>query len=285
MMVFSGHHSSSRHSLSEISGALLISLVSAMVLLSFVVGSVVIFPRSECPYSPPTQQNPLGTDDIGDDVLTKVMLGSRISLSIGILGSIVSTLIGTIVGALSGLIGGGVDDILGGITDLFIVIPPLPLMIVLAAYLSPSFWNVILVIGILWWPTTARLVRARAWQMRSSPFVEGLLGIGAGKFYIVIRHVLPNVLGVVMARFILSVSHAILLEAGLSFIGLGDPQNPSWGTILHFAMTRGALLQGAWWTFVPPGIAISLTSLGFILLGMGIEQRLRVGTKSIEGMI
>ncbi|MEM2125773.1 MAG: ABC transporter permease subunit, partial [Candidatus Methanosuratincola sp.] len=143
----------------------------------------------------------------------------------------------------------------------------------------------VLVIGLLWWPTTARLVRARAWQLRSSTFVEGLIGIDASKIYIVFRHILPNVLGVVLARFVLSISHAILLEAGLSFIGLSDPTNPSWGTILHFAMTRGALLQGAWWTFVPPGIAISMTSLGFILLGMGLEQRYRIGPKSLEGKI
>ncbi|MGC8936228.1 MAG: ABC transporter permease [Candidatus Methanomethylicaceae archaeon] len=275
----------SRPSCLEVAGALLISLVLLMLILSFVVGTVVVFPRSKSPYSPPTQFNPLGTDDLGDDILTLIIKGSRTSLSIGIIGSLVSTVIGMIIGAFSGFCGGIADDLMSGIIDLFIVIPALPLIIVLAAYLTPSFWNVIIVIGLLWWPTTARLVRARALQLRSSQFIESLVGIGANKSYIVFRHIIPNVLGIVFARFILSISHAILLEAGLSFIGLGDPINPSWGTILHFAMTRGALLQGAWWTFVPPGISISLTSLGFILLGMGLEQRLRISAKSLEESI
>uniref|UniRef100_A0A7C3J3Q6 ABC transporter permease n=1 Tax=Candidatus Methanomethylicus mesodigestus TaxID=1867258 RepID=A0A7C3J3Q6_9CREN len=262
----------------------LILAVFAMLLLSFLPGEYFGRPSST-PYLPPSSSNLLGTNDIGDDVLRVLLHGSRVSLSIGLLGAIVSTLIGTVVGIFAGYMSGTADEVLGSLTDLFLVVPALPLMIVLAAYLGPSFLNVVMVIGLLWWPTTARLVRARARQIRGSPFIEGLVGIGAKKLYIMFRHVLPNVWGVVLARFVLAVSSSVLLEAGLSFIGLGDPQNPSWGTMLHFAMTRGALLHGAWWTFVPPGICISLASLGFILLGMALECRYRSSTKSIGEML
>ncbi|MCX8205322.1 MAG: ABC transporter permease [Candidatus Nezhaarchaeota archaeon] len=265
----------------EALGAVLVSSAVAMSLSSFAIGTVVVFPRSELPYSPPTALNPLGTNDLGDDVLTLLMQGGKVSLLVGFMGSLISTTIGTVIGALAGFFRGVVDELLSGLTDLFIVIPALPLMIVLAAYLSPSFWNLVLVIGLLWWPVTARLVRARAQQLKSSQFVESLVGIGAGRLYIVFRHILPNVMGVALSRFILGVSYAILLEAGLSFIGLGDPTVPSWGTMLHFAMTRGALLNGSWWVFVPPGLAISTTSLGFLLLGMGLERRVKLSSKSL----
>lgn len=137
----------SRPFFSEIVGAILISLVLLMLILSFVVGSVVVFPRSKHPYSPPSQFNLLGTDDLGDDILTLIIKGSRTSLSIGIMGSLISTIIGMIFGAFSGFYGGIVDDIMSGLIDLFIVIPVLPLIIVLATYLTPSLWNIIIVIG------------------------------------------------------------------------------------------------------------------------------------------
>lgn len=266
-------------------GLLVISLIISMTILSFIIGSFIVFPASQVQYSPPTPTNPLGTDDIGDDVLTLLLRGSRVSLTIGLLGALVSTAIGGMLGVISGFIRGVIDEALSGMVDLFLVIPALPLMIVFAAYLSPSFWNVVLVIGLLWWPTTARLVRARTRQLRGSLFVEGLKGIGARNTYVMFRHILPNVGGIIRARFILAVSHSILLEAGLSFIGLGDPVNQSWGMMLHFAMTRGALFHGAWWTFVPPGICISLTALGFMLLGMGLEQRQRLRARKIGDMV
>jgi ABC-type dipeptide/oligopeptide/nickel transport system permease subunit len=267
----------------EALGISLILAISIMTVLSLLLEEY--FGRSSAAYSPPSPENLLGTDDLGDDVLRSLLRGSRVSLSIGILGSVFSTLIGGLIGVFSGFMGGALDDLLSSLIDLFMILPALPLMIVLAAYLGPSLLNVIIVIGLLWWPATARLVRARARQIRESPFIEGLICLGAGKLYIILRHVLPNVWGIILARFVLSVPGAILLESGLSFIGLGDPRSPSWGMMLHFAMTRGSLLRGAWWTFVPPGLCITVTSLGFILLGMGLEQRYKLSTKSVEGLL
>lgn len=267
----------------EALGISLILATSIMAVLSLLPEKY--FGKSGTPYSPPSPEHLLGTDDLGDNVLRSLLLGSRISLLIGILGAAVSTLVGALIGVLSGFIGGALDDALSSLIDLFMTLPALPLMIVLAAYLGPSFFNEIIVIGLLWWPVTARLVRARAHQIREAPFIEGLIGLGAGRLYIIFKHVLPNVWGLVFARFVLSVPGAILLEAGLSFIGLGDPTIPSWGTMLHFAMTRGALLRGAWWTFVPPGLCIAITSLGFTLLGMGLEQRYKLSTKPMGDLL
>jgi len=267
----------------EALGISLILAISLMVVLSFLPEKC--FGKSSTPYSPPSLEHLLGTDDLGNDVLRFLLLGSRISLLIGILSATVSTLVGALVGALSGFIGGALDDALSSLIDLFMTLPVLPLMIVLAAYLGPSFFNETIVIGLLWWPATARLVRARARQIREAPFIEGLIGLGAGRLYAIFKHVLPNIWGLVFARFVLSVPGAIMFEAGLSFIGLGDPTIPSWGTMLHFAMTRGALLRGAWWTFVPPGLCIAITALGFTLVGMGLEQRYKLSTKPMEDLL
>ncbi|MEM2125252.1 MAG: ABC transporter permease [Candidatus Methanosuratincola sp.] len=265
----------------ELFGILLIIAVLSMAVFSLLPGRLLGDNASKPPYSPPSIESWLGTNDVGEDVFHVLLKGSRVSLTIGFLGATVSTLIGTLIGIVAGYLGGCIDDALGATIDIFLVVPALPMMIVLAAYLGPSFLNVVLVIGLLWWPTTARLVRARARQVSGSLFIESLVGIGAGRVRLLFRHILPNVIGVVFARFVLAVSSSILLEAGLSFIGLGDPQNPSWGLMLHYAMTRGAILYGAWWTFLPPGICISATALGFTLISMGIEYRFSSGTRKI----
>jgi len=265
----------------EILGFLLLFSVFFMLIFSFLPEDY-FGKKSQHPYLPPSPSNPLGTNDIGEDVLKNLLIGSRVSLTIGIMSALVATGIGTLIGVISGFFGGKIDEFCRSLTDIFLVIPGLPMMVVLAAYLGPSYFNVIIVIGLLWWPATARIVRARAVQIANSVFVEGLIGIGASRGYIVIKHILPNVYGVALARFVLTVPSAIILEAGLSFIGLGDPRNPSWGTALHFAMTRGALLHGAWWTFIPPGLCIAVTALLFLLIGFGIEKRYREGVKSME---
>ena len=185
------------------------------------------------------------------------------------------------VGVTSGFYGGLTDEILSFFTDVVLVLPALPLIIVVAAYLKPSIWNVVLVISLLWWPGTARLVRARAMQLSEGGFVEGLRCIGASKLYIILKHIVPNVTEIVFAKFVTSVAQAILIEAGLSFIGLGDPEHKSWGLMLHYAIRRGGLLRGAWWAFIPPGLCITLTALAFILIGMGFEERSRIKTKEI----
>lgn len=266
----------------ELLSLTMISLFLLTALFAPLIVELIPHTKSEKPYSPPSSSNLLGTNDLGEDVLVDLVRGSRASMFVGITAALVSTLIGSLVGMISGYYRSLLDDILGGLVDLFLVIPTLPLMIVLAAYLEPSVWNIVMVIGLLSWPSTARVVRARVMELRESQFVEGLKCLGAGDLYIIVKHVIPNLSELLFAKFTLSVARAILFEATISFLGLGDPTSKSWGSMLHYSMRRGALLNGAWWSFVPPGICISLAVMGFMLLGMGFEERKSVKKISME---
>ena len=265
----------------EVLGFTLILLLAIVSLLAPLIVSVIPHDVSRLPYAPPSHKNLLGTNDIGEDVLVELIYGARVSLTIGVVAALISTVIGLMVGVTSGFYGGLTDEILSFFTDVVLVLPALPLIIVVAAYLKPSIWNVVLVISLLWWPGTARLVRARTMQLSEGGFVEGLRCIGASRPYIILKHIVPNVTEIVFAKFVTSVAQAILIEAGLSFIGLGDPEHKSWGLMLHYAIRRGGLLRGAWWAFIPPGLCITLTALAFILIGMGFEERSRIKTKEI----
>jgi peptide/nickel transport system permease protein len=219
----------------------------------------------------PSISHPLGTNDIGQDIFSELVFGSRISLFVGFFAAFVSVAIGTLVGLFSGYLRGAADEVLMGATDIILIIPALPLMIILTAHTSPSIWNIIIVIVAFWWTSTTRVVRSRVLQLREMPFVEAARSLGAGNIYIVFRHILPNTLQVIMAKFILVVSGAMLTEASLSFLGLGDPMQKSWGMMLSYAFSRGGFINGYWWWYLPPGICISLAVLSFVLIGFGLE--------------
>ncbi len=227
---------------------------------------------SDIPYQPPSRTHLLGTNDVGQDVLSELILSSRVSLPVGILAGFLSLLLGVSVGVLSGYRGGVLGEILMGVTDVFILVPGLPLMIVLASYLNPSFWNVILVVGALWWTPSARVVHARTLQIRGLPYIESTRALGYSSPYIIVHHVLVNLRDVVRARFALAVASAMLTEASLSFIGLGDPVHVSWGQMIHFAFERGGFANKMWWWVLPPGVAIATCVLGFVLIGMGPDR-------------
>ncbi|OPX77769.1 MAG: D-ala-D-ala transporter subunit [Methanosaeta sp. PtaB.Bin039] len=232
------------------------------------------------PYLPPGDGHYLGTNDIGQDIWSELVYGTRISLLVGFFAAFVSVAIGTLVGLFSGYLRGTADQALMGLTDIVLIVPSLPLMIIMAAHTSPSIWNIIIVIGALWWTSTARVVRSRVLQLRDMPFVEAARGLGAGDIYIVFRHILPNTQQVILAKFILAVSGAMLTEASLSFLGLGDPLQKSWGMMLNYAFTRGGFINGYWWWYLPPGICISLAVLSFVLIGFGLEERGRGDLKA-----
>lgn len=224
------------------------------------------------PFLPPSGTHPFGTNDIGQDIFSELVYGTRISLFVGFFAAFVSVAVGTLVGLFSGYLRGAADEVLMGATDIVLIIPALPLMIILSAHTSPSIWNIIIVIGALWWTSTARVVRSRVLQLREMPFVEAARGLGAGNTYIVFRHILPNTLQVILAKFILAVAGAMLTEASLSFLGLGDPLQKSWGMMLNYAFSRGGFINGYWWWYLPPGICISLAVLSFVLIGFGLEE-------------
>ncbi|MEZ4727928.1 MAG: ABC transporter permease [Caldilineaceae bacterium] len=223
-------------------------------------------------YAPPDGSHWLGTDDAGKDVLSNLIYGARVSLIVGFFASFISLVIGGLVGLIAGFYGGQTDNVLMRITDILLVIPDLPLMIVLIALLGRGFWILILVIGILGWTGTARVVRAQTLSVRERKFVQRTRAIGAGNFYIVRRHIFPLVFPLMVVNAVLVISAAILNESTLAFLGLGDPTRLSWGQMLNFAFRRGAMSAGAWWALVPPGFAIIWVVLGLTLLGNGLER-------------
>ena len=225
------------------------------------------------PFQRPSRAHPLGTNDVGQDILSELIYGARISLAVGFLAAALAVGIGTMVGIAAGYLGGWVDTVLMRAVDLVLVIPFLPLMILLAAYLGPSYRNIIIVIGILVWARPSRVIRAQVLSLKSLDYVEAALALGSPSRRIMIRHILPAVLPLALAQFILAASSAILIEAALSFLGLGDPTAKSWGSVLYYAQVRNAFLSGAWlWWVVPPGLLITATTLAFAFTGYSLED-------------
>lgn len=220
----------------------------------------------------PSGSHWLGTDDMGRDCFANLIAGARVSLLIGAVATLISMVIGTIIGIASGFFGGKVDLFLMRFTDFFLVLPWLPLMMVLAAILGTSIWNIIFVIGITGWAGTARVVRAQTLSIKERQFVERTVSIGAGNWHIMLKHILPNVFPLIFANTVLMASTAITSETTLSFLGLGDASTASWGMMLHYAFECGATGLGAWWYYLPPGICVILVVLAFTLLGYAFDE-------------
>jgi peptide/nickel transport system permease protein len=191
---------------------------------------------------------------------------------VGFAAALISAVLGSAVGLASGYFGGWTDRILDSLENWFLVIPTLPLMIVLARLLDPSLWVLILVIGLTSWAGTGRIVRAQVLTLRERAFVERARALGASDYYIIKTHVLPNTLPLIFANTVLIVAVAILSEAALSFLGLGDPTSISWGTMLENAFEAGAPSAGAWWYVIPPGLCITILVLSIALLGYLFEE-------------
>jgi peptide/nickel transport system permease protein len=221
--------------------------------------------------SPPSLRHPMGTDDIGRDVFSAVIYGVRVSIVVGVLTALTSTIIGTIVGAVAGFFGGWVDHLLMRIVELFLSIPRLFLALVVVALFGTNLVNIILVIGFLSWPPIARIIRSEFLKLREERFVEAARTLGAGPANIIFSEILPNTSHLILITASLQVPAAIIVEAGLSFIGLGDPHPRSLGLILNDAYP---LLRRAWWTAVFPGLALSLIALSFNLTGDGLNDAL-----------
>lgn len=227
------------------------------------------------PFSAPSAEHWLGTNDIGQDIFSEILWGTRVSLLIGLIAASTAITFGTAVGVVASLAGGWIDAVLMRITDIVLIIPFLPLAIVLAAFFGPSLWNTALVIALVIWARPARVVRSQGLSIRNLSFVEAAHALGGGFGHVLVRHVLPGVVPLALSQFVLATSSSILTEAALAFLGLGDPIQKSWGTILFYAQARGAFLNGSWpWWVIPPGVLISLTVLAFVLIGRSLEETL-----------
>jgi peptide/nickel transport system permease protein len=268
--------------------------IGALVLLAFVVIAVLApvlapyDPREKVGdvFEPPSSEHPLGTDDGGFDMLSLMIYGARVSLIVGFAAALVAMLIGGTVGLLAGYFGGRTDNVLMRITDYFIVIPDIPLMLVVAAIWGRSLTNIILIIGVIYWTTTARVIRSQVLSVRERVYVQRTRALGAGHGRILFRHVLPQVAPLLVAITVLSVAVAIFAETAIAFLGLGDPTLISWGKLIENAFSRSAISVDAWWAIVPPGLAVVTVVLACTLVGRSIEDalnpRLRVGHLSVR---
>lgn len=232
-------------------------------------------------WAAPGEFSPLGTDNLGRPIYDQLVYGSQVSLLVGIAATLIAIVIGAVVGLAAGFFGGWVDSLLNRLSEWFLVIPFIPLAIVLAAILGPSLRNIIFVIGVTSWPVTARLIRAQVLTVKQRLYVERSRALGASSAHILGRHILPNVMPLVIANATLTVPIAILSETTLAFLGLGDPLRVSWGSMLEDAFSAGALGREAWWWYLPPGLCVIAVVLAFTLVGRALEAildpRLRAG--------
>lgn len=230
----------------------------------------------------PTREHLMGTDEFGRDLFSRIIQGTRTSMVIGISATVLITLIGTLIGLLAGYLGGKVDWLLMRVTDVFMSIPSMFLMIVVVALFGASLRNTILVIAFVQWTGIARIVRANALAVKGREYVEAALALGSSRWRIILRHVLPNVAAPIIVWCSLFLGRAILLEAGLSYLGLGaQPPMPSWGNMVADGQRY---LRAAWWQSTFPGVAILLTVLAFNLVGDGIRDALDPKMAGIVGV-
>jgi len=219
------------------------------------------------PLQRPSGAHLLGTNDIGQDIFSELILGTRVALTIGLVSAVCVIALGTIIGLASGYCGPRVERVLKQLTAVCMAIPRLPLVIVLVAFMRPNMWNIVIALAVTAWPETARIIHAKVTELKSQPFIKVEEALGQRKIVIMFRHLLPNMLDIVLMRATLAVSAAMLTEASLSFLGLGLYNQKSWGAILYYAFQKNGVIAGYTWWFVPPIICISLCIFSFILIG------------------
>jgi peptide/nickel transport system permease protein len=222
--------------------------------------------------SPPSVQHPLGTDSIGRDLFSQLLEGAKWAFIIGITAAFCSVTLSTIVGLVSGYYRGVVDTLLQRLADLVMTLPGFPLMVIIGSVLrGMNIWNIVILISLLGWPGASKVIRSQVLSLRERPFVDSARVSGASDIRIIFRHIAPNILPLSFLYMTFAVTGAILAEAALSFIGLGDPTTVSWGMMLQWCYRAGYVFRAPYW-MLPPGICITLMSLSFYLIGLGTEQ-------------
>lgn len=228
------------------------------------------------PLQAPSAAHLMGTNSVGQDLASQLVSGARVSLTVAVLAGVGTVVIGALVGMVAGWVGGATDAVLMRVVDFVLAIPRLPLLIVVGAYSGPSIGVISLTIALTFWPTSARVIRSQVLSLRRRAHLRAALGFGAGTRHVLSRHVIPETGLIIVAGLVASSGRAVMLEAGLAFLGLGDPTRASWGAIMRGAMDFGGLFHiAAWkWWLVPPVVAISLLLLGITFLGIGVERRI-----------
>lgn len=258
-------------------GLTLFGVVAVLTLLAPVLTSHDPAAISEDVMWPPSFAHPMGTDDLGRDNLARVLYGGRVSLSVGLLSGLFAMLFGMTFGMLAGYVGGWFDDLLMRVAEMFQVIPRLIIACIVIALFGASFVNVVLVIGCMSWPPTARIIRSRVLALRDEEFIAAAIMSGASTSRVLLRHIFPNILPFFLVSASIQVGSAILSESFLSFLGLGDPARPSWGHLLQ----QGQLyMREAWWLMTFPGLALAFAIFGLNLMGDGFGCALNRGSRA-----
>ncbi len=267
-----------------------------LIMVGFLV-MVAIFAPLIAPYNPydvsdrttkglsPSTQHLLGTTiNTGQDIFSMLVYGTRVSLIVGVTSGVCIAIVGSIIGVMAGYIGGAVDSVIMRIVDIMLVIPTLPLVIVLTNVLGRDFWIIILIFVALGWTGLARTIRSLVLVLKNSNYVKAAELAGASRWHVMIRHILPGTSHLVIMSTALSSAGIMVAEAGLSFLGLGDPTAISWGKMLADAQGGGALLFGAWWWILAPGIGIFLAVFSFMRLGIVMEEIANPRMKQTSGV-
>lgn len=259
-----------------------IGRTGAIILMMLVL--VAVFAGSLAPYSPyeqvgspfskPGEEFWLGTNDIGQDIFSELIYGTRNSLAVGMLSAFLSMAIAVLVGVTSGWYGGKTDRLLMKVTTFFLTIPFLPVVIILAAFSKGSIWSMSIILGLMSWPVVARILRTETIKIKKSPYILMIQGMGASDLYVILHHIFRELLPLILYRGIIRVKSGILAEASMSFLGLGNPVAKSWGSMIFYAQSNNALLTEAWiWWIIPPGLCVCLVSMGLMMVAYGVEAK------------
>lgn len=271
---------------SKIIGGIGIALLSLMVLLAIfapLIAPYSPYEQTGAPFEKPSSEHILGTNDIGQDIFSELIYGTRNSLMVGSLSAAISLALGVVVGVISGWYGGRIDRGLMKITTFFMTIPFLPSVIILAAFSGGGIWSMSIILGVLSWTGVARVLRTSTMQLRESYAIKLLEGMGASAFYILTRHVLRELLPLIAYRAVTRVKSGILSESTMSFLGLGNPVAKSWGSIIYYAQAKNALLTGAWvWWIIPPGLCICIISMSLMLISYSIESKQQIRKEKVD---
>jgi peptide/nickel transport system permease protein len=262
--------------LSSPQGAIGLAILAFFIIMALAAPLIAPYDphdMSADPLQRPSAAHLLGTDDVGKDIFTVVVYGSRTSLIVALAVSTSVLAIGTAVGVFSGYVGGAIDRVFMRGVDIFLMVPDLPLILILAAYMRPSIWNVVFILALLGWPVSARLSRAQAISLKAAGHVDFARVSGGTGLYVIRKHIIPDLYPVMATTVVMQSIRAILSESGLAFLGLGDPSFPSWGTTIKYAIGYPSIFfTDAWmWWLLPPGACISLLVLSFVLIGQSLE--------------
>jgi len=275
-----------RHRPAAVLGSTILGVIILIAVLAPWIAPYGLHEQVGPVFGPPSWQHPVGLDDGGIDMVTLLMWATRTSLVVGFAATFVSMVIGGTIGVVSGYAGGGTDTVLMRITDYFLVIPDVPLMIVVAAIWGPSLFHIIIVIGILLWTSTARLIRAQVKSVRERVYVQRARALGGGHNRLLWKHITPQVAPLLVANTVLTIAIAVFAETYIAFLGLEDPSTISWGKEIQNSLSGGAIFHQAWWAIIPPGLCVTIVILAATMMGQAMEDalnpRLRVGHLSVR---